>query len=145
MAHPGPSAALPSLTPTRSTLAANRLGTVAVVIFVWSAATPLTVVAGIVTTGYAVTGQLGMSAAFGVNGLVLMLFAVGYTAMAARIGQVGGLYAYLARGLHRLAGWAVRGSRCCRTTRCKRRCTARSAWRRGRCSTAGSAWICRGG
>ncbi len=104
MAHPRPAAALPSLTPTRSALAADRLGTVAVVIFVWSSATPLTVVAGIVTTGYAVTGQLGMSAAFIVNGLVLMLFAVGYTAMASRIGQVGGLYAYLARGLHRTAG-----------------------------------------
>ncbi len=38
------------------TLASNRLGVPAVVFFVLSAATPLTVVAGVVTTGFAVTG-----------------------------------------------------------------------------------------
>ena len=50
-------------------LAADRLGVPSVVFFVMSAATPLTVVAGVVTTGYAVTGITGMPVAFVVIGV----------------------------------------------------------------------------
>ena len=46
------------------TLASNRLGVPAVVFFVISAATPLTVVAVVVTTGFAVTGIIGLPIAF---------------------------------------------------------------------------------
>jgi len=95
---------LPVLKSTASTLATDKLGVVAIVIFVWCAATPLTVVAGIVTTGFAVTGMVGMPLAFPVVGAVLMLFAVGFVAMARQIGTVGGLYAFLAKGLGRAAG-----------------------------------------
>jgi amino acid transporter len=95
---------LPELTSTVSTLAKNKLGVIAIVIFVWCAATPITVVAGIVTTGFAQTGMIGMPLAFPLVGAVLMLFAVGFVAMARHIGTVGGLYAYLAQGLSRAVG-----------------------------------------
>ncbi|GIJ49793.1 amino acid permease [Virgisporangium aliadipatigenens] len=86
------------------TLARNRLGVWAVVFFVMSAAAPFTVVAGVVTTGWAVTGIIALSVAFLVIGVVLALFSVGYVAMARRIEHTGAFYAYIARGLGRPAG-----------------------------------------
>jgi amino acid transporter len=92
------------LTPTGTALAQNRIGTAAVIVFVWCAATPLTVVAGIVTTGYAVTGHTAMPAAFILNAVVLLVFCVGFTTMGQHVKQVGGLYAYVAQGLGRPMG-----------------------------------------
>ncbi|HTF09630.1 MAG TPA: hypothetical protein VK659_15790, partial [Asanoa sp.] len=46
--------------PVTGSLAAGRLGVPAVLFFVMSAATPLTVVAGVVTTGFATTGLIGI-------------------------------------------------------------------------------------
>jgi len=86
------------------TLARNRLGVAAVVFFVMSAAAPLTVVAGVVTTGFAVTGVTGIPLAFLVVGAVLGLFAVGYVAMARHVANAGAFYAYVARGLGRPLG-----------------------------------------
>ena len=87
-------------------LAADRLGVPSVVFFVMSAATPLTVVAGIVTTGYAVTGNTGLPVAFVVIGAVLALFCVGYVSMARRVANAGAFYAYIARGIGRPIGVA---------------------------------------
>jgi amino acid transporter len=86
------------------TLARNRLGVSAVVFFVLSAAAPLTVVAGVVTTGFAVTGITGLPLAFVVIGLVLAVFSVGYVAMARRVANAGAFYAYVAHGLGRPLG-----------------------------------------
>ncbi|MFE9201749.1 APC family permease [Micromonospora sp. NPDC007230] len=85
-------------------LARGRLGIPSVVFFVLSAAAPLTVVAGVVTTGYAVTGVTGIPLAFLAVAVVLTLFAVGYVAMARRLTNAGAFYAYIARGLGRPAG-----------------------------------------
>ncbi|SCG76250.1 APC family permease [Micromonospora inositola] len=85
-------------------LARGRLGVPAVIFFVLSAAAPLTVVAGVVTTGYAVTGVTGIPLAFLVVAAVLALFSVGYVAMARRLTNAGAFYAYIARGLGRPAG-----------------------------------------
>ncbi len=85
-------------------LAADRLGVPAVVYFVLSAAAPLTVVAGVVTTGYAVTGITGLPIAFLAVGAVLALFSVGYVTMARHMVNAGAFYAYVARGLGRPAG-----------------------------------------
>ncbi|RJL23040.1 APC family permease [Bailinhaonella thermotolerans] len=85
-------------------LAANRLGVGAIVFFVMSAAAPLTVVAGVVPTGFAATGLLGLPIAFLVVGIVLALFAVGYVAMARQLTNAGAFYAYISRGLGRPAG-----------------------------------------
>ncbi|MFL6118502.1 APC family permease [Actinophytocola sp.] len=76
----------------------------AVVYFVMSAATPLTVVAGVVTTGFAVTGIIGLPIAFIVIGAILALFCVGYVSMARDVAYAGAFYTYLARGLGRPIG-----------------------------------------
>jgi len=89
-------------------LAAGRLGVPAVMFFVLSAAAPLTVVAGVVTTGYAVTGVVAaMPLAFLVVGAVLAVFSVGYVAMARRVANAGALYSYVTHGLGRPAGVAA--------------------------------------
>ncbi|GIF62014.1 amino acid permease [Asanoa ishikariensis] len=89
--------------PTGS-LAAGRLGVPAVLFFVMSAATPLTVVAGVVTTGFATTGLTGIPVAFVVIGLVLAVFSVGYVAMARNLANAGAFYTFVARGVGRPAG-----------------------------------------
>jgi amino acid transporter len=85
-------------------LARDRLGVAAVVFFVMSAAAPLTVVAGVVPTGLAVTGLTAISIAFLAVALILAVFAVGYVAMARHIANAGAFYAYIARGLGRPFG-----------------------------------------
>lgn len=97
-----------SRTPRQSTmstaLARDRLGVAAVVFFVMSAAAPLTVVAGVVPTGLAVTGLTGIAIAFLAVAVVLAVFSVGYVAMARHISNAGAFYAYVARGLGRPLG-----------------------------------------
>ncbi len=102
---PAPPAAS-AFSPVADTLAANRLGVPQVIFFVMSAATPLTVTAGVVTTGYAVTGLLGLPVAFVAVGLLLTLFSIGYVAMARQVGNAGAFYSYLARGLGKPVGVA---------------------------------------
>ncbi|WP_116952566.1 APC family permease [Jiangella endophytica] len=89
------------------TLASNRLGVPAVVFFVLSAATPLTVVAGVVTTGFAVTGIIGLPIAFAAIAALLALFSVGYVAMSRHITNAGAFYTYVTHGLGRPAGVAA--------------------------------------
>ncbi|HEY8473115.1 MAG TPA: APC family permease, partial [Natronosporangium sp.] len=76
----------------------------AVVFFVMSAATPLTVVAGVITLAYAITGRLGLPLAFLLVGVLLSLFAVGYVAMSRYISNAGAFYAYISHGLGRPIG-----------------------------------------
>ncbi len=85
-------------------LARDRLGVAAVVFFVMSAAAPLTVVAGVVPTGLAVTGLTGISIAFLAVAVVLAIFSVGYIAMSRHIANAGAFYAYIAQGLGRPFG-----------------------------------------
>src|SRR4051812_35654601 len=89
-----------------SALAADRLGVPDVVYFVMSAAAPLTVVAGVITTSYAVTGITGLPVAFIAVGAVLALFSVGYVTMARHMVNAGAFYAYVSRGIGRPAGVA---------------------------------------
>jgi amino acid transporter len=77
------------------------------VFFVIAAAAPLTVVAGGATTGYAVTGVVGIPVSYLVVAAILALFAVGYVAMSRRIVNAGAFYTYVARGLGRPAGVAA--------------------------------------
>ncbi|GAA0421923.1 amino acid permease [Actinoplanes campanulatus] len=86
------------------TLARDRLGVAAVVFFVMSAAAPLTVVAGVVPTGLAVTGLTGIAIAFLAVAVVLAIFSVGYVAMARHISNAGAFYAYVSQGLGRPLG-----------------------------------------
>ncbi len=87
-----------------SALARDRLGVASVVFFVMSAAAPLTVVAGVVPTGIAVTGLTSISIAFLAVAVVLAIFAVGYVAMARHIANAGAFYAYIAQGIGRPVG-----------------------------------------
>jgi amino acid transporter/GNAT superfamily N-acetyltransferase len=96
--------ALPRRDAASAALARDRLGVAAVVFFVMSAATPLTVVAGVVTTGYAVTGIRGIPLSFLLIGAVLGLFSVGYVAMARHVNNAGAFSAYVARGLGKPLG-----------------------------------------
>jgi amino acid transporter len=94
---------------TRSTaapaaLAASRLGVPQVIYFALSGVAPLTVVAGVITTAYAVTGLTSVPAAFYLVAVVLAVFSVGYIAMSRHIRNAGAFYAYIARGLGRPAG-----------------------------------------
>lgn len=85
-------------------LARDRLGVPAIVFFMMSAAAPLTVVAGVVPTGLAVTGLTGIAIAFLAVALVLAVFSVGYVAMARHIANAGAFYAYIAQGLGKPIG-----------------------------------------
>ncbi|MGI5238861.1 APC family permease [Dactylosporangium sp. CA-139066] len=98
---------LPRVDVVARTLARNRLGVPAVVFFVMSAAAPLTVVAGLVTSGFAATGVIGIPLAFVVVGVVLALFSVGYVAMARHVANAGAFYAYVSQGLGRPVGVAA--------------------------------------
>jgi amino acid transporter len=85
-------------------LAKDRLGVPAIVFFILSAVAPLTVVAGVVTTMYAVTGLSAIGAAFVAVALVLALFSAGFVAMARHITNAGAFYAFISRGLGRPTG-----------------------------------------
>ncbi|GAA1303041.1 amino acid permease [Planotetraspora silvatica] len=88
-------------------LAGGRLGIPSVVFFVISAAAPLTVVAGLVTTAYTVTGVTGVPLAFIVLGAILAVFAIGYVTMARHVVNAGAFYAYTTKGLGRPVGVAT--------------------------------------
>lgn len=87
-------------------LARNRLGTLAVSVFVLSAAAPVTVAAGVIPTGFATTNIVGLSLAFVVVGIVLAIFSVGYNAMSRHISNAGAFYAYVSQGIGRPPGVA---------------------------------------
>ena len=84
----------------------RRLGVVHLVFFTVAASAPLTVLAGGVTTAYAVAGNQGVALAFLAVAAVLALFAVGYAAMSRHVTNAGAFYSYLAQGLGRSAGVA---------------------------------------
>lgn len=76
----------------------------ALVVMIIAASAPLTVVAGGVTTNFAVTGLMGVPLSFVVLGLILLVFSLGYTAMSRHITNAGAFYAYIAEGLGKPAG-----------------------------------------
>lgn len=90
--------------PIQGSLAKDRLGVPSVVFFVMSAAAPLTVVAGVVTTGYATTKNIGIPFGFITLAVVLGVFSVGYVAMSRHITNAGAFYTYVANGLGRPLG-----------------------------------------
>jgi amino acid transporter len=90
-----------------SALARERLSLWAVLFFVLSMLAPLTAIGGITTTTFAVTGQITIPATLLVVGLVLLVFSVGYIAMANRVNNAGAFYALVAHGLGRPFGVAA--------------------------------------
>jgi amino acid transporter len=82
----------------------GSLGVGAIVFMVVAAAAPLTVVAGTVPIGIAAGNGPAFPITYVVCCVILLLFAVGFTAMARHVPQAGGFYAYIGRGLGRSAG-----------------------------------------
>jgi amino acid transporter len=89
-----------------STLRADSIGAVGVTATVISAAAPLTVMAGVAPVALAV-GGVGVPAAYLLAGVVLAIFAIGFTAMAATIRRTGGFFVYIGHAFGGTAGFAA--------------------------------------
>ncbi|OYU37885.1 MAG: amino acid permease [Pseudorhodobacter sp. PARRP1] len=77
----------------------NSLSTGAVTFLVVSAAAPLTAVAGGVPLSMLLGSGAGIPGAFLIVTAILLIFAVGYVAMARHVNNAGAFYAFAARGL----------------------------------------------
>jgi amino acid transporter len=77
----------------------NSLGVSAVTFLVISAAAPLTAVAGGVPISMLLGNGSGIAGSFLLATAILLVFAVGYVAMARHVSNAGGFYAFAARGL----------------------------------------------
>ncbi|MGW6271445.1 APC family permease [Streptomyces sp. NPDC055060] len=84
-------------------LSGGAVGTGDLVFFVVAAAAPLTVMAAVAPLAI---GMAGRAAPLGylVSGLLLIVFAAGFTAMSRFVRNAGAFYAYIGRGLGRAAG-----------------------------------------
>lgn len=87
-------------------LATGRLGTFDIVFFVVSAAAPLTVAVSSAPLAFLV-GGIGAPGAMLASGVVLILFAIGFTAMSRYVRNTGAFYAYAAAGLGKPIGVGV--------------------------------------
>ncbi|MFT4233237.1 MAG: APC family permease [Leucobacter sp.] len=85
-------------------LSRRTLGVPAITFMIIAASAPLTVVAGGVTTSFAVTESLGVPLGFLLIAVILTVFAVGYTAMGRYITNAGAFYAYISQGIGRPLG-----------------------------------------
>ncbi|MEU4998682.1 APC family permease [Streptomyces sp. NPDC021622] len=104
MTAPTPkSTAPPSSDPTVKGLSGGAVGTGDLVFFVVAAAAPLTVMAGVAPLAI---GMAGEAAPLGylMSGLLLIVFAAGFTAMSRFVRNAGAFYAYIGRGLGRPTG-----------------------------------------
>ncbi|MGQ3296404.1 MAG: amino acid permease, partial [Shinella sp.] len=85
----------------------DSLGALAVTFLVVSAAAPLTAVAGGVPLAMLLGNGAGMPATFLAVTVILLLFAVGYVAMARHIRNAGAFYAYTTQGFGGYVGGAA--------------------------------------
>jgi amino acid transporter len=85
----------------------NSLGVTAVTFLVVSAAAPLTAVAGGVPLSMLLGNGPGIPLTFLLVTAILLLFSVGYVAMARHIRNAGAFYAYTAQGLGGMMGGAA--------------------------------------
>lgn len=92
------------LAPAANQLRKGALGVGAVTFFVISAAGPLVAIAGGVPIGMLLGNGPGMPGTYVIAVLLLLLFAVGYCALARHVTNAGAFYAFAARGLGGVAG-----------------------------------------
>lgn len=83
----------------RSARLTGNLGIWAIVFMVLAAASPLGVMGGTVPIGISVGNGVGFPMAFIAGGVILTLFAVGYTAMTKYVPNAGAFYSYIGKGL----------------------------------------------
>lgn len=82
----------------------GRLGVFGIVFFVVAASAPLVGMTGAVPIAIGLGNGAGAPGAYLAVGIVLLLFAVGYSAMSQRVTNAGAFFAYVGRGLGRNAG-----------------------------------------
>ncbi len=82
----------------------TALGVSDIVFFIVAASAPLTVIAGGVASTYLVTGNAGVPLLFLVLGAILALFVTGYAAMSQHVTNAGAFYAYVSKGISKVAG-----------------------------------------
>jgi amino acid transporter len=83
-------------TPTRLS---GRLGTGSIVFMVIAAAAPLTIIGGVTPIGFLLGNGVGFPALYIISAVVLLLFAVGLSAMSRYIAKPGAFYTYISNGL----------------------------------------------
>lgn len=93
--------------PQANQLRKDSLGVGAITFLVVSAAAPLTAVAGGVPLSMLLGNGPGIPLTFVLVTAILLLFSIGYVAMARHVRNAGAFYAYTARGLGGLAGGAA--------------------------------------
>lgn len=86
-------------------LKANSLGTAGITFMVVSAAAPLTVMAGVAPIALGIGGP-GVPLGYLVAGVILIIFAVGFTAMARDLPGSGGFFVYIGHSLGGVVGYA---------------------------------------
>lgn len=86
-------------------LATNSIGVAHIVFFVVAAAAPMAAVVGATPPAFAF-GNIGVPGAFILVGLLYLIFAFGFTAIAKYVSNAGGFYAYISKGLGRPFGVA---------------------------------------
>ncbi|MGI4895197.1 MAG: APC family permease, partial [Janthinobacterium lividum] len=77
----------------------GKLGVGPIVFMVVAAAAPLTVVGGSVPLGITIGNGAGYPAMYAIGALILMFFAVGFTAMTRYVPNAGAFYTYIGAGL----------------------------------------------
>jgi amino acid transporter len=87
-----------------SALHSGRLGVLGIVFFVVAAAAPLVGMTGAVPVAIVVGNGAAAPGAYVVAGIVLLLFSVGYAAMATKVTNVGAFFAFVGRGLGIIPG-----------------------------------------
>ena len=82
----------------------GRLGVLGIVFFVVAAAAPLVGMTGAVPVAIVLGNGAAAPGAYVAVGLILLLFSVGYAAMAGKVTNVGAFFAYVGRGLGVIPG-----------------------------------------
>jgi amino acid transporter len=77
----------------------GSLGTGAIVFMVIAAAAPLTIIGGVTPIGFLIGNGVGFPALYIIAAVVLLLFAVGLSAMSRYIARPGAFYTYIGHGL----------------------------------------------
>lgn len=108
MAHPEPSGLALSTrkSPEDSVKLAGKMGTTQLVLTVLAMSAPLGAVAGVMPLVIAEGNGAGAPSAYLLMGVILMLFAVGFTTMARHFPRAGAFYAYITGGLGKPTGLA---------------------------------------
>ena len=83
----------------------GTLGVWGIVFVVVAAASPLGVIGGPVPLGIGIGNGTGFPAIFVVSTVIILLFAVGFTALTPHVPDAGAFYSYIGKGLGRVTGF----------------------------------------